>query len=518
MIIRLYLSALFSLMTLQLSASLDSCYQVVEVVNGSEFLVDDILSFDFDNPTLEVNEILFAISEISTYQTGHKEALVHHFDCLYPFDYFEERGIFSASVLDVNFGDNSLEQMIIATHHQSDLAYVIIGAEVYLAIPCTKTNECIGPRYRQPVIANVDYTLGAVPQGVDIEISPVIRELVTEQVLVQDAYSIVTVVDHEYELITEQRPLLYVNLCPDFEAIPLEVEEEVLVREASSQLTVISAEFELVTEEVLENDAYLDVEIVTVSNWDQPYQLEILPEYFSYDWIGQPSCLSQNPYDCVEVFTTQYPKQIQVVDNPSEWNCGEAIDYSESMLLESDVHATYSRRSYFKLKWPATTMSTDIPAQTKTRKYTTFENLNTIPDTCIQITYETDTLYRLTKPVTTQSQEVPAIYQTRTYLKTVQDGSFELNSTQAICEFNFQGQRLISPAMTTYDPYLCEITDVERQEAIKLSLNQGGALDDLSFAYGSGEFWISLFDFQSYRDNWDIGPLNEAQAEFLDRP
>ena len=511
----LHLILLLLLSSTQLTASLDTCYQVVEVVESNGSLdVDDRIALDRVEMTVTIDDEPFTWSDTETYQTGDRESLILHFDCLYPFDRFEERGIFTASTLTVA----SLGQVIICTHHQSEIAYLIIDGRVYLVVACERDDECISPRYHQPIVPYVDYTLTAVPQGAEFEVSPPIIELVSEQVLVQEASSILTIVDHVYELVTEQRAKLYTNLCPDVEAIPMVVEQEVLVREGSSQLMIHPAEFELVTEEVLETAAYTDVERVTVPNWDESYHLSLVPEYFSYDWIGQPSCLSDNPYDCVEVYTSQSPEQVQEISNPAEWDCGQAIDYSEQMLLVTEVPATYSRRSYFKLKVPTTTSTTPIPSETKTWTYTTFENLSTIPDSCIQITYETDTLYRLAAPVTTTYQEIPAVYQTRQYLRTIQDGTYALDLPQTFCEFNFNGQRMIQPAMTTYESYLCAITDVERQEAIKLSLHQVGALADLSFAYGSAEFWIALFNFQNRRDDWDIGPLTEYQAQFLDRP
>lgn len=507
---------LFSLLSLtQLQASLDTCYQIVEVVsNTSSLELDQQITLDFNASSFMVSDESYALTNIENYKTGSKKSIILYYDCLYPFDRFEETGIFTASTLIVD----GLGEVIVCTHHQSDIAYLIVNGESYLVVPCGIEDSCISPRYVQPILATVDYTLVAISQGEEYSISPPMFELVTEQHLMQDAHSILTTVDPVFELVTEQRVDLYTNLCPDIETIPMVVQEEVLVQESSNVLTVYPAEFEIVTEEVLETYYHTNVELVSVPNWSQTQQVSIVPEYFSYNWIGQPTCLSQNPYDCVEVYTSQSNEQFEEIDPPTEWNCDQDVEFGEEMILVSEVPSTYSKRSYFKLTKPATTESTQIPAETKVRTYTTFENLEEIPDSCIQITYITDTLYRLMTPATTISQEVPAVYETRQYLRVIQDGTYEVETPQNQCQLEFQGQQLIRPAQTYFEDYLCEITDIARQEAIKLTLYQAGNLDDLNVEYGSGEFWIALFDFQVRRNNWDIGPLTESQAAFLDRP
>ncbi len=498
-----------------LAASLDTCYQIVEVVEGVDFEIGVSLLIDLDEQTISFNDDAFTLSDTDTYQTGNKQSLITHLDCIYDFDRFDDVGIFTASTLRVE----SLGMIRVVTHHLSEIAYVITQDGVYIGVPCPGvSNDCISPRYRQAELADVDYTLTAIPQGAEFTISPPQFDLVSEQVLVQDAYNILTVDEHEFERVTEQRVKTYTNICPQYDAVYSEIEEEVLVKDSYSVLTVVPARFELVLEEVLASSAYIDVAVISVADWSQPYLLEATPSYIHYSWLSDQDCSSHNPYDCVEVLAEQVPTESLEVSEPSTWTCNSESDWSHDVLLISDVQATYRTRSYFRLQSPATTTAITIPAETKLRTYIAIDNLSEIPDTCIQIAYEIDTSYRLAVPATALSQDVPAQYKTRQYLRLIVDGQYAFDLPQSFCTAEFDGQRIISPASMTFGPHLCDVTDILRQEAISLSLFEAGDLEVLSTPYASGLFWESLFDFQSGSDEWDIGPLNAAQAQFLDRP
>ena len=506
---------LLLLATSNLMASLDSCYQVVEVISGTGLAGGDSVTFDFENSTAWVNGTTLNLNDVETYQTGNKKSLINHFDCIYSFDRFEDLGIFTASTMELE----SIGQLIVVTHHESNEAYLMIGSGVFLVVTCGESSDCITPRYRQAIVADVDYSLVAIPEGAEYSITPPILETVTEQVLVQDAYSIGTVIPAQFETISEQRASVYTNICPEYNAIPIQIEEEVLVKEGYSTLRINPAEFELVTEQVLASDGYIDVEILSIDDLTEQYAIETHQEYNRYSWqsIGF-TCLSNSPYDCVEVLTEQVPGQNATIEHPSTWNCSEDIDWSDEVLLVSEISATYLLRSLFRLRVPWTTESTEFPTETKIRTYSGIENINEIPDTCIQITYEEDTYLRLAYPATTMSQEVPAIYESRQYVKQVINGTYEIDQQQTTCNLTLEGNKVVKPAEINYAEYLCMIDDVERQEAIKQSLHSLGILSSINVPFASGDFWLGLFDFQSGRDKWDIGPMTESQAQFLDRP
>ena len=502
------------LTTLRLTASLDTCYQVVEVIEGGVFEIAMTLSVNINESTFSSSESTYPISNYVSFQSGNKQSLINNFDCLYDFDRFEDIGIFAASILEVE----ELGRVLIVTHHQSEVAYLIIEQGVYLIIPCPESNDCISQRYKQAELADVNFSVTAIPQGSEFTISPAVFDLITEEVIVHEAFNILTVIEHEFELVTEQRAKTFTNICPDYDAIYTEVNEQVLVKESYSVLTVNPAEFELVMEEVLASEAHRNVELVSLNESSQSYPIETSPEYLHFTWLADSICLSHYPYDCVEVIAEEVPSQIFDVSKPSTWDCNSVNDWSDDVLLITNVDATYRTRSYFKLKIPALAESVEVPAVYKTRTYTAIENLSELPDSCIQIAYEIDTFHRVFSPATTTSQSIPPAYKTRQYRKLVKDGEYSFDLPQSFCSLSFTGQLMVNPEEIIYDDYLCELADIQRQEAIKLSLFEAGDLDDLFTPYSSGLFWESLFDFQSGSDDWDIGPLNEAQAQFLDRP
>ncbi len=497
-----------------LSANAQTCFVIKQVFTsdsdlsiGSQIhILDDVVLF---------NQESLPVESRNTFALGERFEVAKVIQCITDLAAFPEEGIFYVTEIDLS----NNETLTVLRVDSSPQSYLIHNEAIYLAWPCDSNEVCYGNRYYHPILSDASVSITPITNADAFVYSPPSFFTLTEEILFHDSYRILSLVDAQFETVTEEVLDIYTVICPDQNPIYEDVTEQVLLREASSVLQVVPAQFELVTELILLSDAHTRVETFPITNPSDSISLIIGEGYSDYSWAMNQAggnCPQFEP--CIDVSKYHVDPLKVTLPPASDWGCD--IE-PKAIALQYDVEAMYELKTRIVLTQPATTTSTEVPAIYETRPYVRLVNKAEIPDSCIVGEYSFRTYERLTAPATTISEEVPAQYSLiqRTRLK--EDANIENLDLDDSCQFTFDSYQLIKDGYEEVESYPCEIlSNPEAQLEIVETLFSFGYLEDPNTAYGSTAFWVGLMEFYDnlVYDTNGFGNIDSRTLDFLIRP
>lgn len=380
------------------SSTLEYFNQVL-IINGEELEVEELDDLFFENRA-ELDVIL---------------------GCSFPLgkDFYESiSGKIKAFDLDAVANDNGIQKLDYITFDQygREFKFVMIN-RTYLYEFVNSVTHILQPAiyYEEGLIGAqlFEYIPPSELSGEFTLISEAIFETVTEQVLVSDAYSELTVVPAVFETAYHY---YYSELSECSDAI-IEMESTNFIsQEEYFELEAVSAELATYTELKLDIQAYngpsyFKREIINLDSLKQVYVKRLVIESMKED------CYNLNFIRCANyVELKDSTIAVSEVGNaylpcPSVYK--SAGEYCFNQELE--VPATYKQRDYLKLVTPAITISTVIEAEFNTVEISTVINKEDLDESCITYSYDSIPYYKLVSPPTVMVTNVPATYGTVTY-------------------------------------------------------------------------------------------------------
>lgn len=197
--------------------------------------------------------------------------------------------------------------------------------------------------------------------------APAEYETASEQLVVQDAATVLDVTAPEYETVTEE--VVVEEASFTLEVIPAQyevVEEQVLVKEASEELVAIPAEYQDVEEEVVVRAAY--------TTWKKGRGLIERVD----DSTGEIMCLVEVPAETntVKKRVLVSPARVDTVQLPAEYRTVKKRVMVEPPRTERiEIPAKTETVTVARLARPAQQLTTEIPAE-----YRTVESVRKVAD------------------------------------------------------------------------------------------------------------------------------------------
>lgn len=489
----------------QAFASLDTCYTVFE--HGFEeagLAYGTVILFGAEE--IQIGEDQYSIESQREDAFGHRRQVIEYFDCQYRFDFLSTIALFKVFHFQLEGG---LEYWVI---QDSEQVYLFYEGQVIVLSPCIPDGYCFNRKHCKAKL--VKSSLELIPVQEEVQFTESSFETVTEQVLVQESYSILEVVPAQFETITEQFLVNETVVCPDYTPEYETVFEQVLVSEAYPELEVIPAVLTTLVEQVLVKDAHQSIELIWVDSTDSLY-IETTPSYTDYSWSMREGNCIEDIYGCCDFETLSYEAVVTGVANPSTWNCGTMVDWNNQIVIKKQIPAQYAKRCFMRLTQPASSQTTTVLATYTTLTKELLINSDQIPDSCKVQQYETRSYQRLVAPPTTMLQEVPAHYQTRSYEKLVEVATITSGALIQNCSQTMEYDYLANESMALEEEILCNYTfDEDLQQDIIEALVDKNFLDDLTTEFGSKEFWEGVLE--AYQFKGDTECISNLDEEFFD--
>ncbi len=337
-----------------------------------------------------------------------------------------------------------------------------------------------------------------------------IFETVTEQVLVSDAYSILTIVPSGFEV---EYHTYYNETSTCADAIIEEVILDFVIKENHTALEVNDAEFDVVTELRLDVHAYSGPgfykrEVINLDTLKNVFIVQLEIESLKED------CYNLNFINC--------SNYIEIKDSIAETSdlglgyepCNAPFKSAGEYCYHEDVDvpATYKQRSYTKLIMPASTSSQNVNAEYTTLTVTRVVNKDELEESCIDVSYDSIAYEKLVNPATVEVQEVPAEYATveSKLIKEYPEFVAVESDEEAIIVMTEEVESItkIDNHLKLQTVDLTCIHDAIRSELIALAY----ANSDISIL--SKEYFQAIIDFQQDHDI-PIGAIDENLLESL---
>lgn len=200
-------------------------------------------------------------------------------------------------------------------------------------------------------------------------------------------------------------------------------------------------------------------------------RIEITPATTKWEKSADKNCASANPDDCLVWCLTEVPASYTTITKKVAKGCAPGYAQAgDDCLKTTEVPAQYGKRTYEKVKTPASTRSVTVPAKYETRSYQKLAAPATTEVVVVPAKYETRSYQKLVAPASTTSVKVPAKYGKRTYQKLVAPATTEVveipakyesrtykkysnssvNSTDVAAQYTTKSyEKLVSDATTT---------------------------------------------------------------------
>ena len=387
----IFLSFMLLLVSIHTEAQSDDCYASlkfypVDLYPTNQNLFPENTPFIFSDTTVTIGADIYTIEDIIPDAFISKRDLVSLIGCIDDFEQFTNAlsGEYYKYILTEDYEPGHDRFILLKINDcGSHYTFILTMRGIYLL-----NNNQSYDQIENTVIVNapekfsVDYLLINPDTTLSIEvIKEAEYEIVTEQVLLHDAYEKIeitpAVYDTTYFIVQSEK-----STCPEAEIVEEEFVYNYLTT-PSFEYGVQEATLELVTEVVLLQGAHNGPSYFKRELKDTALTVE-----FPYQEIklmgASGDCNGSYFFDCLQTEITEYPGRDTFVRNVIDY-CPVGYDrlglYCYTL---TDSPNLYESRQYYKLARPAVVTINDIETQDKTLLITKVINKDELTEDCIK--------------------------------------------------------------------------------------------------------------------------------------
>ncbi len=517
----LFIALMLLLVSIHTEAQGDDCYASldfypIDLYPTNQNLFPEDTPFIFSDTTVTIGADIYTIKDIIPDAFNSKGDLVSLIGCIDDFEQFTNSvsGEYYKYVLTENYEPGHDRFILLKLNDcGSDYTLVLTMRGMY-RLDYNPSYDISDNKViiKKPEKFSIDNLLINPDTTLSIEvIKEPEYEIVTEQILLHDAYEIFEVVPAVYDTTYFTVPS-ETSTCPEAEI----VEEEFVYNYLSSpsvEHVVQEATFGLVTEVVLTQSAHSGPSYFKRVLKDTALTIE-----FPYQEIKvtgtRGTCDDSYFFDCLETEIIEYPGRDTLIRNAVDY-CPAGYDglglYCYTL---ADSPNLYERRQYYRLQSPPVIITNEIESQEKTLLITKVINKEELPEDCIK-TEEVEVFsLEIVTPEEIELISIPAEYGTRTYRKLISSGEIAVDTSLtnqatpvAFDLYYPETQVLDSKSILLLDHELC----TERQIAKEL-INRGYLQE--THPLNRNAYYLAITRFQE--DNaLDIGAIDWPFIELL---
>ena len=443
----------------------------------------------------------------------HKDKLVEHYLCAYTFPACS--GLITADIRSFELSpDNPLGNHVdvISVFDQNKYKYFLHARGYFFGlVVCSNENRC----FDAAIIPNIiDTFVNSVELNYladSFTYYPPTYERVTERILIKEASSRIEVHPAEFKAAYENILISEVNICPAPIALYDTIVEQILIKDAFTQIVAHPAEYETVTEIVLLKEAANTYDTLSLDYSIAEKIIEICPPIRTWSKISIDTlCSSDSLWPCVNYRWDHIVAKDTALEFPYfHVSCPEGFNQLGHYCIRlRENSAEYEERMYQRLVQPATTQTTNVPAEYKTIRRIGITNLADVPDSCILATYDSVTFQKLIQPVSTGVVEIPAEYGERIYEKLVSPASYPSHNSPPDPFLYAKKEILLQSKFNPSFEYVCDkILTSDIIEKIKAKLLNQGFDSGTSQDPLDHKFACAIIEYQQ-KNKLPIGRIN----------
>lgn len=493
------------------------CFSIIESTNENAELEDGAIiwlvnKFVFEDQLegIWIDGIRHQATLDNSIQFQEKTIMRAFFNCAYDFERYEDTGQFLA--IPIQMASGQINYLV--GDAGSAYYYLIYKGYDYLMMNCEGEDACQADYFKQAKFDTSQITIKLEPDLPTVEIDSAEFETITEQILVQDARTELVI---KPPVFVNQEHIYYTGdslVCLGEPFTQQLISDSVLIHDAYQIYTVIPAVYETVSEQVLVKEAHTLIDTFYVNSFDTTITEILLPQHTSYIWPDNlEPCQSLNPFDCIEMDSILVDSVAVTLNIETTEPCpDDYISCGRLCFSFTVAPSSYEVITREILVEPSVVSSETVPAVYHhfVRKDITISS-NT-PDSCLVQVYDTINQVILDVPALINTIEIPALYSTRSFERLASD--LQYNKTVVSFDTTFTKIDFDQVPAQGLNPIICEPILIEPLKALIIEkLIEFEYLSE-PVTFGSEIFWDAIFRVQ--QDNHlRIGGLDRITLHML---